>query len=312
MASARSGAIEYRTGDNVADYLNLSQNPPGKATWGLGASPSGFGFGRSVSVTDDSAFYGSYTPSAISGQYKLQTDYFNLKTDFKYTLSYDIGAGAGYYPLSFAHADGDWSLTSQKGLNLFTSLTKGCSPSRIRPPASGGTTPIGGGTMDPCENIATIGGRAGGSLGGNGLLTPAAFAGNWSGTWNNTTYDTTGPITLSATANATAKTYSATLTLGGEVFGGSPPPAADVWGARPSAQTGPMASHRRPSARSRSRSAPAALFPGASRGIPNPNLSGLDFSGTISPTMISLDYTITFSQSAGGGTAEGTATLSKH
>jgi hypothetical protein len=54
-----------------------------------------------------------------------------------------------------------------------------------------------------------------------------ALAGNWSGTWNNTTFGSSGPAALALSVNEAAQTFTASLTLGGNVFGvGLPGPVA--------------------------------------------------------------------------------------
>ena len=51
-----------------------------------------------------------------------------------------------------------------------------------------------------------------------------AFAGTYSGTWTNTTFNSTGPVTAVITVNSSDLTVTASLNVGGNVFGGSPPP----------------------------------------------------------------------------------------
>jgi hypothetical protein len=54
-------------------------------------------------------------------------------------------------------------------------------------------------------------------------VTLAAFNGTYTGSWTNTTFGSTGSATMAVTVSGGA-TASMTLTLGGNVFGGAPPP----------------------------------------------------------------------------------------
>jgi hypothetical protein len=51
----------------------------------------------------------------------------------------------------------------------------------------------------------------------------ALFAGTYQGSWTNTTFNSTGPVTAVVAVDRAALTVTANLTIGGNVFGGSPP-----------------------------------------------------------------------------------------
>ena len=149
-----------------------------------------------------------------------------------------------------------------------------------------------------------------GRLRGGPILTPAAFAGHWTGDWNNTTFGSNGSVTLDSSTNTAAQTYTATLTLGGNVFGGSPPPPQNFGGSVVSL-TGTYTFNSLAFGSVTFTFGANGAISGSATGIPSAFVSRVDFTGTITSTTISLDYTITFTQSAGGGQAFGTVLLTK-
>jgi hypothetical protein len=152
------GRYDSHTGTNVADVIDFRDTPPEIKTWTLGPSPSGFGFGRSVSIDgrEGTALYSSYTTSPIASQYRLQLDYLDLNVYQKYTLSYEYGAGGTKYPLSLSHADGDWGLGHARGVDAFSSLTAGCRPSEVKGHSPGHDSDGSQGGSAPCENLPLI------------------------------------------------------------------------------------------------------------------------------------------------------------
>jgi len=54
---------------------------------------------------------------------------------------------------------------------------------------------------------------------------------------------------------------------------------------------------------------PSGSFTGNATNVPNPNISRMDFTGTGTSQKITINYTITFTAAAGGGTAVGVLTL---
>jgi hypothetical protein len=143
--------------------------------------------------------------------------------------------------------------------------------------------------------------------GGGGDLA-SQLAGQWTGGWVNTTFQTAGAAGLTITVNSAAKTYSATMTLGGNVFGGTAPPPQTFSGSY-STTTGI------------SYSASSVVFgnvaftissTGAINGsltnVPSPNVSKVTFTGTATLHTITVNYTATLKPS---GTAVGVLTLTK-
>ena len=51
-------------------------------------------------------------------------------------------------------------------------------------------------------------------------------------------------------------------------------------------------------------------FVGSVQNVPNPNIARVDFTGTATTSQINMNYTITFTAAAGGGSAIGTMVLS--
>ena len=136
----------------------------------------------------------------------------------------------------------------------------------------------------------------------------AAYAGTWTGTWNNTTFSTSGPATLVDTVNTANQTFAATLTLGGNVFGTTAPAPQNFSG---SYATGTFSQAGTAFGDVTIIFTGPGAFTGFGVNVPNPNIARIDFTGTATTTRISINYTITFSASAGGGTAVGTMVLNK-
>jgi hypothetical protein len=137
---------------------------------------------------------------------------------------------------------------------------------------------------------------------------PESFAGNWTGGWVNNTFGSSGPASAVVTVNTANQTFSATITLGGNVFGvGAPPPQTFTGSYSPGgitfSQTSPVFGNVNATI------TPDGAITGSGTNIPNPNISRMDFTGTMNPQKITINYTITFSPAAGGGTATGVLTL---
>ena len=143
-------------------------------------------------------------------------------------------------------------------------------------------------------------------------LTPtsvaAGYAGTWDGTWNNTTFGSSGSAHLVSTVNTAAQTFTATLTLGGNVFGTTAPPPQNFSG---SYATGSFSQAGTAFGDITINFPSPGNFTGFGVNVPNPNIARIDFNGTATTSSIHMNYTITFSASAGGGTAVGTMTLNK-
>jgi hypothetical protein len=151
------------------------------------------------------------------------------------------------------------------------------------PPTSTGPVPTGGGDLAP------------------------QLAGHWTGTWSNTTFQTTGAAALTITVDSAAKTFSASLTLGGNVFGGTAPPTQTYSGA----YTGTGVSYSGHSSAFGDIAftiSPAGAINGSLSNIPSANVSKVTFTGTATAHAITINYTITLKA---GGTAVGVFTLTK-
>ena len=142
--------------------------------------------------------------------------------------------------------------------------------------------------------------------GGGGDLAPQ-LAGSWTGTWSNTTFQTLGSAALTIAVNSTAKTFSATLTLGGNVFGGTAPPPQIYSGA----YTGTGVSYSGHSSAFGDivfTISPAGAINGSLSNIPSANVSKVTFTGTATAHTITINYPITLRPS---GTAVGVVMLTK-
>lgn len=135
-----------------------------------------------------------------------------------------------------------------------------------------------------------------------------AYAGNWSGQWVNTTFSTTGPASMVVTVDTSAHTFQTVVTLGGNVLGGSAPPPQTLGGPYNASGVTINTNGTAFGNISATISSSGAIV-GSGTSVPNPNISRLDFTGTATPTLITVNYTITFSAAAGGGTAVGVMTF---
>jgi hypothetical protein len=139
-------------------------------------------------------------------------------------------------------------------------------------------------------------------------VSPAAFAGNWSGQWNNTTFSTTGPASMVVNIDTAAQTFQTTLTLGGNVFGGSAPPPQNFSGSL--STSGISISQSSPVFGNVTATIGAdGTVTGSLTNVPNASISRVDFTGAATPATITINYTITFSASGGGGKATGVMVL---
>jgi hypothetical protein len=133
------------------------------------------------------------------------------------------------------------------------------------------------------------------------------YAGNWTGQWNNTTFGTSGMATLVDTVNTVAQTFDATFTLFGNVFGApAPPPPMHFSG---SYASGSFHQNATPIGDITINFPSPGTFVGSLQNVPNPNIARVDFMGTATTSQINMIYTITFTATAGGGSANGTMVL---
>jgi hypothetical protein len=136
----------------------------------------------------------------------------------------------------------------------------------------------------------------------------AALAGTWNGTWNNTTFSTLGSAKLVISTNSSAKTYTATLTLGGSVFGGTAPSPQAFSGSYSTSSGATFSGHSALFGDFTFTITPGGAISGGATNVPSANVSSMTFTGTATSTTITIHYTLTLKPS---GTASGTVTLTK-
>jgi hypothetical protein len=138
----------------------------------------------------------------------------------------------------------------------------------------------------------------------------ASFAGVWQGAWSNTTFATGGAVSLSLEFDLPNQRVTGTLDLDGSVFGLGDPPAETLTGTLTPdgivfAGTSVALGNYRLELDS------GCSLTGTLTGLPSIDLYSLDLAGTIATGEISIAYTIYFSASGGGGTANGTLLLTR-
>jgi hypothetical protein len=134
------------------------------------------------------------------------------------------------------------------------------------------------------------------------------IAGNWTGTWNNATFQSTGSAALAVATNTTAKTFSAALTLAGNVFGGSAPPPQTFSGSCTTGAGVTFTGHDSLFGDITFTLTPAGVLSGSAMNVPGTTVSAVTFSGTASAHAITILYTVTLKA---GGSASGVVTLTK-
>jgi hypothetical protein len=135
----------------------------------------------------------------------------------------------------------------------------------------------------------------------------AKLAGSWSGTWKNNTFSTQGTETMSVTVDTVAQTMNITLDVNGSVFGGSDPAPETL--STTYTLTGATFTKTSPVFGNLTLTiTPAGTLTGSATSVPAGSINRVDFTGTITPTLVTVNYTITFTSTA---TATGTATFTK-
>lgn len=138
-------------------------------------------------------------------------------------------------------------------------------------------------------------------------VNPASFVGSWVGTWSNTTFGSVGPAAWTILIDESTNMVTLTTDLDGNVFG-----AVDPLPERYVAELGPGGV---------TFTAMSATFgdftltinsdgtmTGTGVNVPTPGVDGFAFTGTITPTQINLNYTVSFT---GGGGAAGLLQVNK-
>jgi len=149
-----------------------------------------------------------------------------------------------------------------------------------------------------------------GGNGGDGALNVKAYEGNWQGQWENITFGSQGNASVQVTVDEAAQTAQFVVDLDGNVLGaGDPPPitfnatydenSLTVDGS--SALFGDVSFG----------AAKGGALTGSATNVPNAAIDRVDVTGNATSTTITVNYTVTFSALAGGGTATGTLTLNK-
>lgn len=134
------------------------------------------------------------------------------------------------------------------------------------------------------------------------------LAGNWTGTWNNATFQSSGSAALAISTDTAAKTFSATLTLGGNVFGGSAPPPQTFSGSYTTGAGVTFTGHDSLFGDITFTLTPAGVLSGSATNVPSSTVSAVTFSGTASAHAITIVYTVTLKA---GGSASGVVSLTK-
>ena len=130
------------------------------------------------------------------------------------------------------------------------------------------------------------------------------FVGNWSGQWNNTTFGSTGSTTMTLTSDATNMTAQMILDMNGNVLGGADPAPMTLDGTYTDTEFTVSATTDLFGEFTLSVDNMGVLT-GAGINVPNTSIDKVDLSGTATPTSITINYVVTFSADAGGGTAIG-------
>jgi len=143
--------------------------------------------------------------------------------------------------------------------------------------------------------------------GGGGDLA-SALAGTWNGTWNNTTFSTLGSAKAVIAVNSSSHTFTATVTLGGSVFGGSAPSPVAFSGSYSTSSGVSYAGHDSLFGDITFAITPAGAISGSATNVPSANVSSMTLTGTATATTITVHYHLVLKPS---GTADGTLTLTK-
>ena len=143
---------------------------------------------------------------------------------------------------------------------------------------------------------------------GTAGLNAAAYVGMWTGTWVNTTFASAGTTSLVIAQGTAANQVTITHSGTGTVLGGSGAPAETRTNLpyTPAAFTLQTVSTVFGNVTLNVDASGAVI--GSGTQVPNASVSRWDCSGTISPTLIRLTFTVTF---VGAGTATGTIAINK-
>jgi hypothetical protein len=127
----------------------------------------------------------------------------------------------------------------------------------------------------------------------------------FAGSWQNTTFSTTGPMASTFDIERISNLGLTTTTVGGNVFGGTAPPPFTIRGAN--TLSGLVLNDSVPFLGPISATVSRlGVLTGSAPNVPSPNVSAVTFTGSVSLTSISGNYTATLRPS---GTANGTFSM---
>jgi hypothetical protein len=134
-----------------------------------------------------------------------------------------------------------------------------------------------------------------------------AFAGSYSGNWMNTTFNSKGTVLAVISFDPATQKVSANLTVGGNVFGASPPPPETFTGQL--GQLGSLGfSGHSPTFGDFTVTSTGPTFVMKAQNIPNPRIDHFEADGILTGTTISGTYKVFFKD---GTTADGVFSLAK-
>lgn len=136
------------------------------------------------------------------------------------------------------------------------------------------------------------------------------YVGNWNGQWTNTTFNSTGAAHLEVTADTEQKTVQFVIDVDGNVLGGSDPDPITLGGTYNDAGITIESTINTFGDLTLTIDAEGNIN-GTAVNVPNQYIEKIDFNGTATPETITINYTVTFTADAGGGTAAGIFTLNK-
>lgn len=134
------------------------------------------------------------------------------------------------------------------------------------------------------------------------------FVGVWEGQWVNTTFSSQGAASLEVTADTTNKTAQLVMDLDGNVLGGADPAPITLNGTYTETEFNITTTTNTFGDLTLDIDEQGNIT-GSAVNVPNANVEKVDFNGVATPETITLNYTVTFAASIGGGTAVGVLTL---
>jgi hypothetical protein len=134
-----------------------------------------------------------------------------------------------------------------------------------------------------------------------------AFAGSYNGTWTNTTVGSRGTVLAVIAFDPATQTVTANLTVGGNVFGGPPPPPETFAGKLGDLGSLGFSGHS-PTFGDFTVTTTGPTFVMKAQNVPNARIDHFEADGLLTGTTISGTYKVFFKD---GTTADGVFSLSK-